>query len=756
MTPTCESILSASRCAAASPRTDGMLTVRASLALRAFLVTSLVLALASCSGSSDGSGAGGMSGLGGGGSGGSPGSGGSGSGGSGSGGSGSGGVSGTGGSASGGHSGAGGTASGGASGTGGSGGSGGAAGHAGSGGAAGASGRGGSSATGGAVGSGGTTGTGGAAGGGGGVASGTLYVSPTGNDANPGTMAQPLRTVGKARDLVRGMTAGMTADITVYLRGGKYQQTSTLAFSNADSGQNGHYVKYLAYTGEQPIITGGAPITGWTAASNGVYTASGITTPFRQLYVNGVKAIRARSPNLGTNGALAFNRLTGADNTAQNIQVASSEVSNWNNFTKVEMHIMTGWGDSTVRLASSTTSGSTATLKIQSPESTILFPRPFPHLGGQFGGFTKHCYYFENALEFLDQPGEWYLDESKGVLSYKPRSGEDMTKAVVVAPMVETVVSIAGTSTTSQAGYLWFQGITFAHATYMRPSQAGFLDGQAGQYNLTATTDNKQTVGRPAAGVSVMNANHVHFERNIFTQMGATGLDFISGTHDDMIIGNVVTDIAGNGISIGKFTASDTTEYHVPYNPSDKNEICTSDTIKDNYIHNVTTEFQGATGIAAGYPKQVDIEHNEIAYTNYTGVSVGYGWTNTVNAMSNNYINYNNIHHVTQIMADGAALYTLSNQQPASQMEYNYLHDYGTSQWADYGDQGIYLDEQTSGYTIAHNAMVNAPTNVAQNNTGTNTITDNPASNSSSVISMAGIEATYADIKTTTIPVPSF
>jgi len=87
---------------------------------------------------------------------------------------------------------------------------------------------------------------------------------------------------------------------------------------------------------------------------------------------------------------------------------------------------------------------------------------------------------------------------------------------------------------------------------------------------------------------------------------------------------------------------------------------------------------------------------------------------------------------------------------------FNYIHDYQTSQWADYRDQGIYLDEQTSGYTVAHNAMVNAPTNVAQNNTGTNTITDNPTSNSSSVISMAGIEAAYADIKTLTIPVPSF
>jgi GH141 insertion domain len=663
-------------------------------------------------------------------------------------------------------------ASGGRGGSGGSGGStgtGGSAGGAGTAGGGGAAGRGGTTGGGGAAGRGGTTGGGGTAGGGatgsgggagtgGAIATGTIFVAPNGDDANPGTMAQPLKTVAKARDVVRGMTANMTADITVTLRGGTYQQTSTLTFGNADSGKNGFYVKYVAYQNEQPIITGGKPITGWTMSStgNGVYSASNVTTPFRQLYVNGTKAIRARSPNLGTNGAFAFNRITGADNTAQNIQVAASEVATWNNLTKVEMHIITGWGDNTLRLASLTTSGGTATLKIQSPEAGIVFVRPYPHLGGQFSTFQKHVYYFENALEFLDQAGEWYLDETQNVLSYKPRSGEDMTKVTVVAPMLDTVMTVKGTSTSDQAGYLWFQGITFAHSTFMRPSQSGFCDAQAGQYNLTATSDNKQTIGRPPAGVSVTNANHIHFERNIFTQMGATGLDFISGTHDDMVVGNVVTEIAGNGVSIGKFAASDTTEYHVPYNPTDKNEICTNDTIKDNYIHHVTTEFQGGTGIAAGYPKQIDIQHNEVAYTNYTAISVGYGWTSTVNAMATNKINNNNIHHAVQILADGAGIYTLSNQQPNSQMQYNYLHDYQTSTWADYGSLGIYLDEQTSGYTISHNAMVNAPSGVAQNQAGANTITDTPAANPQSVMSMAGIEAAYADIKNLTIPTPSF
>jgi hypothetical protein len=587
---------------------------------------------------------------------------------------------------------------------------------------------------------------------------GALYVAPDGDDSNAGTLSAPLKTVARARDLVRAMNGDMSADITVYLRSGTYPQASTLAFSNADSGTNGFYVKYRAYPGERPIITGGKAITGFTLsdAKAGVYSASGVTTAFRQLYVNGVKAVRARSPNLGSNGAFAFNRLTGADNTAQNIQVAASEVGSWGNLTKVELHVITGWGDNTLRIASIDTSGGTAFIKVQSPESSIVFVRPYPHLGGQFGGFTKHVYYFENAREFLDQAGEWYLDEAAHVLYYKPRSGEDMTEATVVAPMLETVMSIAGTSTTSQAGYLWFEGITFAHSTYMRPSESGFCDAQAGQYNLTATSDNKQTIGRPAAGVSVTNANHVHFERNVFTQMGASGLDFVSGTHDDVIIGNVVTDIAGNGISIGKFTQDESTEYHVPYNPTDKNEICTNDTIKDNYIHHVTTEFQGGCGIAAGYPKQLDIEHNEIGYTNYTAISVGYGWTSSVNAMSSNKINNNDVHHAVQILADGAAIYTLSNQQPNSQMQYNYVHDYQTSSWADYGSNGLYLDEQTSGYTVAHNALVSAPTNVAQNHTGTNTITDTPAADPQSVKAMAGIEAAYADIKTTAIPVPAF
>jgi len=320
-------------------------------------------------------------------------------------------------------------------------------------------------------------------------------------------------------------------------------------------------------------------------------------------------------------------------------------------------------------------------------------------------------------------------------------------------------MAVQGTSTSDQAGYLWFEGLTFAHSTFMRPSQDGFLDAQAGQYNLTADANNDQTVGRPPAGVSVTNANHIHFEGNLFTQMGATGLDFISGTHDDMIIGNAFKDIAGNGLSVGKFTASDSTEFHTAYDPADKNEICTRDTVKDNYIDSVTTEFQGACGIACGYPAYIDIEHNEVSHTNYTGISVGYGWTSATTAMTNNTINYNNIHDVVRLLADGGGIYTLSNQGTGSELEYNYLHDYSQSQWADYCCvHGVYMDEQTSGYTVEHNDMVNCPEDVFRNENGQDTVTDNSSnpSGAQNTMATAGLEPAYATIKSLTIPAAAF
>lgn len=588
----------------------------------------------------------------------------------------------------------------------------------------------------------------------------TFYVSPTGSDANAGTKAAPFKTLEKARDAVRAINKSMTGDIEVVLRGGTYPLSKTFVLGSQDGGANGNYVRYRAETGETPLVTGGQPITGWTIHDQGknIWKVEGVTERFRQLYVNNTKAIRARLPNLGANNSPNFYRLTKVDTTGKALNIATSVGSNWKNLDKVEMHLMIAWADATMRLASTTNMGSYTKVKIQKTEENILFNRPYPMLGIAFSSNPpkQQVYYLENAMEFLDVPGEWYLDETANTLYYMPRSGEDMTKTMVVAPMVETLVKVAGTSTSNKVGYLAIQGIVFAHTTYMRPSQMGFLNAQAGQYSISSTLQNKQYVGRPPAGVMVTNAHHVRFERNILTQMAATGIDFISGTNNSAIVGNAITDIGINGISIAKFTADSTVEFHVPYNPSDKNEISTNDTIRSNLVTNITTEAQGGVGIVAGYPRHIVIEHNEVSYMGYTGINVGYGWTTTPNAMTNNKINWNRIHHVNQILADGGNIYTLSNQGTGGQIQYNYMHDSKQSQWADYWILPIYLDEGSSGFDISHNVSINSPSGVACNRCGTYTQSDNDGK-AASTISGAGIEPAYADIKNKlTIPLPEF
>ena len=126
-------------------------------------------------------------------------------------------------------------------------------------------------------------------------------------------------------------------------------------------------------------------------------------------------------------------------------------------------------------------------------------------------------FFLVNALEFLDEPGEWYLDRSAGRVYYWPRPGEDLTRAAVIAPVLETLVRIEG-SLDHPVAHVQFRGIEFAHTTWLRPSRAGHVPLQAGMFLLDAFRlsppgtpyhpglDNQAWIGRPPAAVSVSGA----------------------------------------------------------------------------------------------------------------------------------------------------------------------------------------------------------------------------------------------------------
>lgn len=597
----------------------------------------------------------------------------------------------------------------------------------------------------------------------------TFYVAPNGSDSNKGTEEAPFKTITQAQKAVRAINGTMTGDISVILRGGTYQLPATVNFTEADGGKDGHYVRYKAYTNETPLVTGGIPVSGWTIhdEKNNIWKVEGVDARFRQLYVNGKKAIRARFPNLKDNGDHNFFRLNKVDSTGSAFLLNSNDIksADWKNPKKIEIHLMIAWAESILRLDKITQQGNTFKFEPQDPERSKLFRRKYPMLGTAFMSNPpkQQVYYLENAYEFIDQPGEWYLDESTNTLYYKAREGEVMGTANVVAPRVNTLFSILGKDTKNKVGYMSFEGITFAHTNYLRPSEEGFLDLQAGMFNIEVMAENgrlgsnKFLLWRPDAGFRIENAHHMKIRNCTFTQMAATGLDMVSGTNDDVVEGSVFYEIGANGIMLGKFSQDSTTEIHIPYNPTDKEEISTRDTIRYNLITNVTNEHQGAVGIAAGYPRYVVIENNEVSYTNYSGISVGYGWTKQQTAMTNNHINKNNIHHISRLLCDSGPIYTLSNQGTGSEIKENYLHDYAASEWSDYWVLPIYLDEGSSGFAVENNSYKNAPSGVGRNAPGEFTEKNNNGF-IASVAEAAGLQGEFKNIgdRINTIPLPDF
>lgn len=102
----------------------------------------------------------------------------------------------------------------------------------------------------------------------------TLYVSPEGNDLWSGRLANsqqddgPLASLDAARLKIRQLKAvDPEGSFEVQLRGGLYSLRETVVFGPEDSGRKEAPIVYKAYPGEEPVFTGGVPVSGWKKLS---------------------------------------------------------------------------------------------------------------------------------------------------------------------------------------------------------------------------------------------------------------------------------------------------------------------------------------------------------------------------------------------------------------------------------------------------------------------------------------------------------
>lgn len=545
-----------------------------------------------------------------------------------------------------------------------------------------------------------------------------IYVSPQGNDSNNGSKDSPVKSLLVARDMARECEGN--AEIVLF--GGEYYLSETLMLDSRDSN-----TKWTNYEKEMPVITSAKKIEGWSLhdSEKNIYKAKvdeGFIT--RQVYFNGEKAKRSRSIsyNGGYNNLDRTCELGLRSRENREFYFYRNEVANWNNFEDVEIHLLSAWVDNVFRLKKydeknnffNTTVDNggaegvvdAAAIKIQDIEAERIFNRIHPDLTGSTRGYaSRSYYYFENAYEFIDEDTEWYLDTHSSILYFKAPLGTNMEKAEITVPTLETLIKIEGDKD-NKAENIVFENIIFECTTWLRPSKEGLVGGQGFQYVLTCNLDNDVTVYRPASAFKAVYADNLLVNGCTFRNMGATALDLYYGVTNSKVFNNAVYNIAGNGISVAKFTQDENTEFHIAYNPEDKSEICRNIDIINNSVHDIGTEYEGAVGIIAGYPENIVIAHNDIYNTPYSAISVGFGWTSDDNAMKNNIIYANKLYDIGEVLCDFGGIYTLS-KQPGSVCARNYINNVTRKPWFDYGYAAMYFDEQTEGYTIEDNLLCN-------------------------------------------------
>ena len=548
----------------------------------------------------------------------------------------------------------------------------------------------------------------------------SFHVSPTGSDENPGTKAKPFRSMAGARDAVRKINADMTGAIAVLLRGGTYAIEKPVLFESRDSGTNGHNIVYKAHPGETAVISGGRPITGWTQDDGGRWKATTDIDNFRQLYVNDIRAVRARGkapPGIALHGQDGYT-------------TTNADMANWRNPGDIELCYHVVWTHSRCRVDSIKRHGEHAVLTMAQPHFMLARSKE--------GVRVKLPSYIENAFELLDEPGEWYLDRAADTLYYIPRPGEDMTAVEVIAPAVEKLVELRGTLD-KPVHHIVFEGLTFAHATWLRPSQIGHADVQANfladpsrllKRGGTVTTVHNENIKSPS-NVVCRAAKSVRFERCTFTRFGSGGIDLEYGAQGNVIRGCHFRDISGTAIQIGDVLKDD-------HHPDDPRKIVKGNTVANCTIHDCGVEFKGSVGIFVGYTDGTVIAHNEVCDLPYTGVSIGWGWGeedagggaygqrpfhDTPTAARNNRIEHNHIHHVMQELNDGGGIYTLSNQ-PGTVIRGNHIHDNRGSPGGIYLDEGSGFIEVTGNLAYSVRRAMNF-NNRAQNRIATCKVHDN-------------------------------
>jgi parallel beta-helix repeat protein len=465
----------------------------------------------------------------------------------------------------------------------------------------------------------------------------TITVSPGGE----------ISTLSAARDAARKLRETNSREpVTILIKTGNYRLSEPLTFNAADSN-----ITWAAAPGEHPVISGGKVIDAWKKVRGNIWSARA-AGDFHQLFINGRRAQRARSPNYG------YYRIDGpsSQNKPFLLKYRGNEIhKSWEAQGDVEVIALLAWAEIRMPITQVDEATHTATLAGD--------PRPS-------NKEVDARYWIENAPDALDAPGEWYFDKKAGTVSYWPLPGEDLSHDEVVAPAIDHLVLIDGASN------LTFRGLNFRHADWSIGPK-GYADTQA-------------AIQAPSA-IEASGADHLAIEDCSFSELGGYAIYLGRGAKHGRIVANRIFDMGAGGIKIGETVtrteAADQNYAHV---------------ISDNQIHNIGLVYPAAIGVWVAQSSRNTISHNDIHDLFYTAISVGWTWGYAPNQCNHNIIEFNHLYNIGKgVLSDMGAIYTLGVQE-GTVIRNNLIHDVTSFT---YGGWGIYPDEGSSNLVIENNIV---------------------------------------------------